>query len=53
MAIKQANWDATKIREKLLRDTEAHADSVRCAELSKLKAEFEVCNLASLKSLFY
>lgn len=42
VAIKQASWDATKIREKLCRDIEAHADSVRCAKLSELKAGYEV-----------
>ncbi|XP_020274444.1 protein ROOT HAIR DEFECTIVE 3 homolog 2-like isoform X2 [Asparagus officinalis] len=41
VAIKQANWDATKAMEKLRRDIEAHADSLRRAKLSKLKDDYE------------
>ncbi|KAF5944890.1 hypothetical protein HYC85_018967 [Camellia sinensis] len=39
--IKQANWDASKVREKLRRDIEAHASSVRSAKLSEIVASFE------------
>lgn len=41
-AVEQANWDATKVREKLHRDIEAHASHVRSERLSKLQAKFEV-----------
>lgn len=41
-AIQQANWDASKVREKLHRDIEAHASVVRSEKLSELLAEFEV-----------
>uniref|UniRef100_A0A5B7BVP3 Putative Root hair defective 3 GTP-binding protein (RHD3) isoform 2 n=1 Tax=Davidia involucrata TaxID=16924 RepID=A0A5B7BVP3_DAVIN len=40
-AIQRANWDASKVREKLRRDIEAHASSVRSAKLSKIIANFE------------
>ncbi|KAI0516348.1 hypothetical protein KFK09_009020 [Dendrobium nobile] len=40
-AIKQANWDSHKVREKLIRDIEAHISSVRDAKLSELVADFE------------
>ncbi|KAL3520395.1 hypothetical protein ACH5RR_018544 [Cinchona calisaya] len=39
--IKQADWDASKIREKLHRDIEAHASSLRTEKLSQLIAKFE------------
>ncbi|KAF5177905.1 Root hair defective 3-like protein [Thalictrum thalictroides] len=35
------NWDATKVREKLCRDIEAHAASVRGEKLSELQTNFE------------
>ncbi|RZC51793.1 hypothetical protein C5167_020219 [Papaver somniferum] len=41
VAIKQANWDATKVRDKLHRDIEAHVDSVRAAKLSEITATYE------------
>ncbi|KAH7666188.1 RHD3/Sey1 protein [Dioscorea alata] len=41
VAIKQADWDTSKVREKLRRDIEAHATSVRTAKLEELKAEYE------------
>lgn len=41
-AIRQANWDASKIREKLKRDIDAHASSVQSEKLSKLVANYEV-----------
>ncbi|KAA8537113.1 hypothetical protein F0562_029591 [Nyssa sinensis] len=40
-AIQQANWDASKVREKLRRDIEAHASSVRSAKLYEIIAKFE------------
>lgn len=40
--IQQANWDASKVREKLHRDIEAHASAVRSAMLSEVLAEYEV-----------
>ncbi|KAG4124562.1 hypothetical protein ERO13_D10G047501v2 [Gossypium hirsutum] len=40
-AIKQANWDASKVREKLRRDIDAHKLSVRDAKLSELVARYE------------
>ncbi|KAA3479113.1 protein ROOT HAIR DEFECTIVE 3-like protein 2-like [Gossypium australe] len=40
-AIKQANWDASKVREKLRRDIDAHILSVRDAKLSELVARYE------------
>ncbi|XAR56145.1 hypothetical protein NMG60_11036501 [Bertholletia excelsa] len=41
VAIQQANWDSSKVREKLSRDMEAHASSVRNAKLSEIVANFE------------
>lgn len=40
-AIQQANWDSAKAREKLRRDIETHATSVRTEKLSELKANYE------------
>ncbi|KAI4299294.1 hypothetical protein L6164_032765 [Bauhinia variegata] len=40
-AIKQANWDASRIREKLCRDINSHASSVREAKLSEIRAKSE------------
>ncbi|XP_043702768.1 protein ROOT HAIR DEFECTIVE 3 homolog 2-like [Telopea speciosissima] len=40
-AVKQATWDASKIREKLRRDVEAHVASVRTAKLSEIVANYE------------
>ncbi|XP_059445431.1 protein ROOT HAIR DEFECTIVE 3 homolog 2 isoform X2 [Corylus avellana] len=40
-AIRQANWDASKVRDKLRRDIDGHASSVRGAELSKIIAIYE------------
>lgn len=39
--IEQANWDTSKVRDKLVRDIEAHIASVRTAKISELTAEFE------------
>ncbi|MBA0811110.1 hypothetical protein Gohar_003041, partial [Gossypium harknessii] len=40
-AIKQANWDASKVKEKLHRDINAHALSVQDAKLSELMVSYE------------
>ncbi|XP_077212329.1 protein ROOT HAIR DEFECTIVE 3-like [Tasmannia lanceolata] len=40
-AIKQANWDSSKVREKLRRDIDAHVASVRAAKLSELNSLYE------------
>ncbi|KAG5516036.1 hypothetical protein RHGRI_036923 [Rhododendron griersonianum] len=40
-SIQQANWDASRLREKLLRDIEAYASSVRSAKLSETIANQE------------
>ncbi|XP_043690062.1 protein ROOT HAIR DEFECTIVE 3 homolog 2-like [Telopea speciosissima] len=40
-AVKQANWDPSKVREKLRRDIEAHVASVRSAKLSEIVANYE------------
>ena len=42
VAVKQADWDTSKVREKLRRDIEAYAASVRTAKLEELEAEYEV-----------
>ncbi|KAJ7963173.1 Protein ROOT HAIR DEFECTIVE 3-like [Quillaja saponaria] len=39
--IEQANWDTSKIREKLRRDIDAYIDSLRAAKLSELTALYE------------
>ncbi|XP_010537565.1 PREDICTED: protein ROOT HAIR DEFECTIVE 3 homolog 1 [Tarenaya hassleriana] len=39
--IQQANWDTSKVREKLVRDIEAHISSVRTAKLSELTGLYE------------
>ncbi|XP_048331744.2 protein ROOT HAIR DEFECTIVE 3 [Ziziphus jujuba] len=39
--IQQANWDTSKVREKLRRDIDAHIASVRAAKLSELTALYE------------
>nr|XP_009388548.2 PREDICTED: LOW QUALITY PROTEIN: protein ROOT HAIR DEFECTIVE 3 homolog 2-like [Musa acuminata subsp. malaccensis] len=41
VAIQHADWNASKIREKLCHDIEAHAASVRGVKLSELKASYE------------
>lgn len=40
--IEQANWDSSKVREKLSRDIDAHIESVRTAKLSELTSTYEV-----------
>lgn len=39
--IKQANWDTARVRDKLLRDIEAHVAAVRTAKLSELTTLYE------------
>ncbi|TQE03460.1 hypothetical protein C1H46_010940 [Malus baccata] len=46
-AIQQSNWDASKAREKLRRDIDAHASSVRSAKLAELNANYESLKLLS------
>ncbi|KAJ6410574.1 hypothetical protein OIU84_007343 [Salix udensis] len=40
-SIRQANWDASKVREKLSRDIETHAASVRSTKLTEMIAKYE------------
>ncbi|CAN6689310.1 unnamed protein product [Malus baccata var. baccata] len=40
-AIQQANWDASKVREKLRRDIDVHTSSVRSAKLAELNSTYE------------
>nr|TKS16351.1 hypothetical protein D5086_0000023990 [Populus alba] len=40
--IEQANWDTSKVRDKLRRDIDAHVASVHAAKLSELTSSFEV-----------
>lgn len=42
VVIEQANWDASKAREKLQRDIDAHVASIRAAKLSELTTSYEV-----------
>ncbi|XVF27211.1 hypothetical protein REPUB_Repub14bG0087500 [Reevesia pubescens] len=39
--IRQANWDASKVREKLCRDIDVHTSSVQNAKLSELMINYE------------
>ncbi|KAL3639767.1 Cell wall protein rhd3 [Castilleja foliolosa] len=39
--IDQANWDSSKVRDKLKRDIDAHISTVRAAKLSELTAMYE------------
>ncbi|KAJ4717874.1 Protein ROOT HAIR DEFECTIVE 3-like [Melia azedarach] len=41
VVIEQANWDTSKVRDKLQRDIDAHIASVRAAKLAELNASFE------------
>ncbi|ONI11432.1 hypothetical protein PRUPE_4G106500 [Prunus persica] len=47
-AVIQANWDASRVREKLQRDMDAHASSVCSAKLSELNVNYEQQLSASL-----
>ncbi|XP_065625961.1 protein ROOT HAIR DEFECTIVE 3 homolog 2-like [Quercus suber] len=40
-AIRQANWDASEVRDKLCRDIDAHASSVCSAKLSEIISIYE------------
>ncbi|XP_059638617.1 protein ROOT HAIR DEFECTIVE 3 homolog 2-like [Cornus florida] len=51
-AIRQANWDASKVGEKLYHDIEAHASSVRSAKLSEIVANFEFILYVTHRNLF-
>lgn len=54
-AIKHANWDTSKVREKLRRDIEAHALSVCNMKLSEMIADYEVLHFffISLKQFHF
>ncbi|MCH95196.1 ROOT HAIR defective 3 GTP-binding family protein, partial [Trifolium medium] len=41
VVIELANWDTSKVREKLLRDIDAHVASVREAKISELTSSYE------------
>ncbi|KAL6201627.1 hypothetical protein ACLB2K_025340 [Fragaria x ananassa] len=47
-AVRQANWDTSRVREKLRRDLDAHASSVRSTKLSELNITYEKKLSASL-----
>ncbi|KAK6150198.1 hypothetical protein DH2020_017723 [Rehmannia glutinosa] len=55
-AIEQADWDASKVRDKLHRDIEAHASLIRSERLSEVIAEYErrlsAALIEPLESLF-
>ncbi|KAK7332534.1 hypothetical protein VNO80_29287 [Phaseolus coccineus] len=40
-AVRHANWGASKVRDKLRRDIDSHASSVRTAKLSEITTNFE------------
>ncbi|XWS18861.1 hypothetical protein CRYUN_Cryun32bG0081400 [Craigia yunnanensis] len=40
--VELANWDSSKVRDKLHRDIDAHVASVRAAKLSELTSSYEV-----------
>ncbi|KAI9079208.1 hypothetical protein K1719_038813 [Acacia pycnantha] len=41
IVVEKANWDSSKVREKLRRDIDAHVTSVRAAKLSELTTSFQ------------
>jgi hypothetical protein len=41
-AVKHANWDTRRVRDKLKRDIDAYAGEVRSARLAELKRSYEV-----------
>ncbi|ESW07547.1 hypothetical protein PHAVU_010G139100 [Phaseolus vulgaris] len=41
IVIEQTNWDTSKVRDKLLRDIEAHVATVRAAKISELTSSYE------------
>ncbi|KAB1226343.1 hypothetical protein CJ030_MR1G002813 [Morella rubra] len=40
-AIRQANWDASNVRDKLRGDVDEHASAVRSSQLAKLRTTYE------------
>ena len=40
--IEQADWDTSKIRDKLRRDIDAHIAAIRADKLSELSSKLEV-----------
>ena len=46
--VELANWDSSKVRDKLRRDIEAHVASVRAAKLAELTSSYEVMTPLSL-----
>lgn len=45
-SVRQANWGSSKVRDKLRRDIDSHALSVRNAKLSEITTNFEVILLS-------
>jgi len=45
-SVRQANWGPSKVRDKLRRDIDSHALSVRNAKLSEITTNFEVILLS-------
>ncbi|KAK4269251.1 hypothetical protein QN277_022436 [Acacia crassicarpa] len=41
IVVEKANWDTSKVREKLRRDIDAHVTSVRAAKLSELTTSYQ------------
>ncbi|KAG5021310.1 hypothetical protein JHK85_017652 [Glycine max] len=41
VVIEQTNWDTSKVREKLLRDIDAHVATVRATKISELTSSYE------------
>ncbi|PPD88628.1 hypothetical protein GOBAR_DD14467 [Gossypium barbadense] len=48
--VELANWDSSKVREKLRRDIDAHVASVQAAKLAELTSSYEVRSLNPIKS---
>lgn len=42
VVVEKADWDTSKVREKLRRDIDAHVASVRAAKLSELTTSYQV-----------
>ena len=53
--VELANWDSSKVRDKLRRDIDAHVASVRAAKLSELTSSYEVWQLIcpSLLTIYF
>ncbi|CAM8954297.1 unnamed protein product [Rhodiola kirilowii] len=45
--IELANWDTSKVRDKLQRDIEAHVATVRATKLDELATLYEVCKVVT------